>query len=278
MEEINRHGMSRMARRVIIAIVFFLLNALFWTGVYYAFIKAPETCFDMKQNQNEEGIDCGGVCASACYVPVMGQDFEKREVAFVPGGEGRYDVLGKIFNGNNDIGASSFQYTFTLLDGAGQVIATRSGENYILPQETKTLVELNLESTVTPALALLTITEVKWERFSGYQEKPAVNIYQKRFEQTGLTFGFGKAYGLVSNESPYDFRSIAVTVVLRDMMGKPLALNETVLNTVSAGQARDFSLVFPTPFVGEVARLDMEVDADVYHSDNFVEQYFEAGQ
>jgi hypothetical protein len=57
-----------------------------------------------------------------------------------------------------------------------------------------------------------------------------------------------------------------------------LALNETVLNTVSAGQARDFSLVFPTPFVGEVARLDMEVDADVYHSDNFVKQYFEAGR
>jgi hypothetical protein len=48
--------MSRMVRRIIIATVFFVLNALFWTGVYYAFIKAPETCFDMKQNQNEEGV------------------------------------------------------------------------------------------------------------------------------------------------------------------------------------------------------------------------------
>ncbi|TXI34904.1 MAG: hypothetical protein E6Q53_00610 [Candidatus Moraniibacteriota bacterium] len=270
--------MSRMVRRIIIATVFFVLNALFWTGVYYAFIKAPETCFDMKQNQNEEGMDCGGVCASACYVPVTGKEFEKREVAFVPGGVGRYDVFAKIVNGNSDVGASSFRYTFNLLDASGQVITSRSGENYILPQETKTLMELNLESGVTPALALLTITDVNWERFSGYQEKPTVNIYQKRFEQTGLTFGFGKAYGLVSNESPYDFRSIMVTVILRDAAGRPLAMNKTEQNTVRAGDARDFSLVFPTPFVGEVARLDMEVDADVYHSDNFVNQYFEAGR
>ena len=27
----------------------------------------PESCTDRKKNQNEKGIDCGGVCPKKCY-------------------------------------------------------------------------------------------------------------------------------------------------------------------------------------------------------------------
>lgn len=270
--------MSRLFRRLVIIGIFLSFNALLIGGIYFAFVKKPASCVDGIQNQNEQGIDCGGICTNACIEVVVGRDFETKEIAFVPGGNNRYDVMGKIFNGNDSIGAPSFRYTFQLKDASGQVLATRSGNNYILPQETKTLIEVNLESATPPASATLTMSDVSWERFTGYQEKPAINIYQKRYTPLTTGAGYSGAYGLVSNESPYDFRSLIVKVILRDSAGKPLAFNQTKQDNITAGESRDFTLIWPLPFPGTVERVDMEVDADVYHSQNFERQYFPGGQ
>lgn len=275
--EITFLFMSRILRQIIVACVFLVILGILLVGVYYAFIKAPETCVDGKKNQNEQGIDCGGACRAVCQEVVVGKDIQLKEVAFVEGGQNRYDVFGKILNGNSDIGATKFRYTFELRDGSGRVLATRSGENYILPQETKSLIELNLETASVPVSVTLALTEVVWERLSGYQEKPNVSIYQKRYAQVTEGFGYAEAYGLLSNESPYDFRSILVGVILRDGTGRPVALNTTTQNTIKAGESRDFKLVWPLPFPGTVSQIDMEIDADVYHSENFIEQYFPGG-
>jgi hypothetical protein len=267
-----------MLRRVVIVSVFLSVNALFFWGVYFVFFRVTPTCFDTRQNQNEQGIDCGGVCANACIEVAIGKDFQTKELVFVPGGTNLYDVLGKVSNDNDEIGASTFRYTFELKDGSGRVLATRSGQSFILPHQEKNLIESNLETTGVPTAVTLTYSEVVWERASGYQEVPRVSIYQKQYGQVTDGFGFSAATGLLTNESPYDFRSIVIDVIVRDSRGVPLAFNKTRQDTVKAGESRDFKLVWPTPFPGAVERIDMEVDADVYHSDNFVKQYFPGGQ
>lgn len=269
---------SRSHKQVIIVAVYIILATFLGAGVYYAFLKAPETCFDAKQNQDETGIDCGGVCAAVCKENIVAQPIELKEAAFVPGGNGRYDVLARIHNPNDEAGASSFRYVFTLRDAAGQVIATRSGESFILPQENKYLVGLNLETVKRPAAVSFETSGIEWERFTGYREKPAINIYQRRYAPISSGSGFSEAYGLLSNESPYDFRSLVVKVILRDGTGKPLAFNTTEMRTVSAREERDFRLVWPTAFPGTVERIEMEVDADVYHSENFMQQYLPGGR
>lgn len=271
--------MSRIFRQVIVAVIFLSLNATLLFGIYYAFIRVPATCTDNKQNQDEQGIDCGGICTAACMEVVVGKDLEQQEVAFVPGGNERYDVLVVLHNANSVIGASAFQYIFTLKDTSGQIVATRSGSGFILPEETKSLIELNLETTGVPVTATVAISAVTWEHFLGYQEKPNISIYQKRYTVLPPGGGaFSEAYGVTSNESPYDFRSIVINVILRDAAGKAIAFNKTRQNTMIAGESRDFTLVFPLPFPGAVEKVDMEVDADAYHSENFVQQYFPGGQ
>ena len=270
-------AMERSTRQIIIAVIFFVTVLILGAGVYFAFLKAPATCTDGRQNQKETGIDCGGECA-ACKENVVGENLVIQEVAFVPAGSGRYDVLGKIYNPNDTAGASSFQYVFELKDATGKVLVTRPGKSFILPQESKYLMELNLESAEQPVSAAAKISDIAWERLSGYREKPAVNIYQKRYNQISSGAGFGEAFGLLSNESPYDFRSIGVKVILRDSKNIPLAFNMTEMNTISSGEERDFRLVWPTSFPGTVEKVEMEVDADVYHSDNFLRQYLPGGK
>lgn len=270
--------LSRAAKQFVIAGIYFSSVLLLIVGTYYAFFKASETCFDNKQNQDEQAIDCGGVCQAVCKESITGEDLEIQEIVFVPGGNGRYDVLGKIYNPNDEVGASSFSYTAELRDSSGTVLATRSGTSYILPQENKYIFELNLEAQGVPTTAALRISGVAWEKFSGYQEKPSINIYQKRYGPISSGAGFGEAYGLLSNESPYDFRSIVVRVILRDANGLPLAFNATEMRTVRSHEERDFRLVWPSAFPGTVEKVEMEVDADVYHSDNFMRQYLPGGK
>jgi len=270
--------MHRRVKQTVIGGVYLILGVLFYTFFYFAFIKAPETCFDKKQNQNETGIDCGGVCAAMCKENIVGEDLRFTEKAFVPAGNGKYDVIGKVYNPNDVEGASSFTYTVTLKDGDENVLTTRSGKSYILPQENKYILELNLATAVPPATAAFTVDNVEWARFSGYQEKPAVNIYQKSYSEISSGAGFGEVKGLLMNESPYDFRSIIVKVILRDSVGSPLAFNSTEIRTVLSSEERDFRLVWPSAFPGVVEKVEMEVDADVYHSDNFIRQYLPGGK
>lgn len=272
------HTLVRKRRQIIIAIVYALLAFALGAWVYFGLIRPKETCLDGIRNQNETGIDCGGVCAAACKPVIDAQPLVMKETAFVPGGEGVYDVLGRVYNPNDIAGASSFTYTVSLKAADGSVLATRSGTNSILPQETKYLLEVNLSTTAVPASADIRISDVVWVGFTGYSEKPAINIYNKRYDQISSGAGFSEAYGLVSNESPFDFRSIIIKVVLRDAAGRPLAFNSTVQNTVQSHEQRDFRLVWPTAFPGAVEKIEMEVDADVYHSDNFTKEFLLGGK
>ncbi len=267
----------RWFRRFVIVVEFFSLLALLSWGFYGLFLHKAPTCFDNQQNQNETGIDCGGMCKAACLEVLTGEALQFKEVAFVPGGEESYDVLGRVYNPNDVVGASSFHYTFQLKGASGQVLATKEGDNFILPQETKSLIEIRLVTKEKPVTVTVETSAVVWERFSGYRERPAISIYQKRYDQLASGVGFGAATGLVVNESPYDFRSIYVKVILRDAGGLPLAFNTTRQDALKAGDQRDFRLLWPNPFPGKVEKIDMEVDADVYHSDNFIKQYSPSG-
>lgn len=270
-------GITRGTKRLIIISIFLLL--LIALGVAIYFIKRPApTCFDQKQNQNETGVDCGGICTLACIEVLTGEDLQVKEVAIIPDAAGKYDVLGEVTNPNGEVGASDFHYAFILKGSSGEELGRQEGNDWILPRETKTLLAFNFSPTSTPTTATLELSNYKWERLMGYQEKPNLTINNKRYNQISGGVGFGEVFGTLTNESPYDFRSVIVRIILRDDQNKPLAVQQTVFNTVTTGQQREINLSWPTAFAGAVTRVDMEVDADVYHSDNFLKQYFPGGR
>ncbi|MBP6889296.1 MAG: hypothetical protein KBC83_02435 [Candidatus Moranbacteria bacterium] len=263
---------SRTLKQSIIAAGYIVFLSTIFFGVYDLFIRVAPTCSDGKQNQNEAGIDCGGICAMQCEPPLNAKDIITREAAFVFTGTNSYDVLAKIYNPNDIAGASQFSYTLALRDAAGTLLAKQSGTSFILPQETKYLFEFHLATPVRPTQATLEISQVSWERFRGYTERPRVMVVQQAYNRIQSGPGYGAATGLVVNESPYDFRSLLVKVVLRDASGKPLAINSTEMSTMPSKGQRDFRLVWPTIFPGEVKNVEMLVDADIYHSENFIKQ------
>jgi hypothetical protein len=263
--------MARDTKRRIIIGMYALL--LFGFGfLTYDALKPDPTCSDGKRNQNEEEIDCGGVCG-ACKKTAPAEDLRVESVDLVYGGANRYDVGAGVYNPNDRYGASEFSYTFVVKDAQGGVIAERKGRSFILPREKKQLIEVGLDAPVAGEHVGIKIDDIQWQTFEGYQEQPAIRVSSKRFDYVSSGSGFGEAYGVVENNSKFDFQSLLVKVILRDPSGKPVAVNTTEMRTVPSGERRDFRLVWPSSFPGEVVSVDTEVEADVYRSENFIRQY-----
>lgn len=268
----------RVMKRLTILGIFLFVCVLL--GTFWYFMSRPATtCFDRVKNQNEQGVDCGGPCAQACAAVFHPEDIAVHEISFVPGGNpGIYDVLAKVYNPNDELGASELPYTFHLKDASGNIVGESSGEGFILPQEVKTFLAVNLVASATPVSADIVFHDAKWEQFSGYQEEPSLAVWNKQFGKISSGPFFFEASGIIENDSVFDFRSILVKVILRDTNGKAVAFNQTEMNTVRSKENREFRLTWPKAFPNDVVSIDVEPEADIYHSDNFIERYLPGGK
>lgn len=266
---IDMKKLERNHKRIVIIIVYIILFTLLgWFG--YLIFRADPTCTDGKKNQNELGVDCGGVCGE-CVRELNAKELEVQETAFVIGGRDKFDVVAKITNPNLSLGSSNFEYVFELKDASGNVLASKSGKDFILPKETKYVIEANLETDKNPASVMFTAKNYQWSEFFGFEE-PQLVIYQPRFNAQSGNFGSSEAMGLLINESPFDFNVIKINVVLRDESGKVTGLNFTRLNTLNANEQRDFKVIWPLG-APENSKMEAEAEADVFDSQNFIKKY-----
>jgi hypothetical protein len=264
--------MNRGIKRFTIIGIYLLIFGVFGALTYYILEPDP-TCTDGKKNQSEERVDCGGVC-SPCEAIIDAQELKVDEKYFVYGNKNQYDVMAAVTNPNNKYGAVKFEYKFQLLDQAGAVLAERSGTNFILPDESKFIIELNLYSSINPYTTSFEIKDIQWDEFLEYEE-PKLSIYEKNYSEESEK---NVTTGLLRNESYFDFNTIEINIVLRDASGKPVALGKNEMRTINSQEERDFKLIWPYKFSENITTVDIKAEANVFDSDNFIKKYLPSRQ
>lgn len=275
---------SRSGKRLIIILIYLLILGLLVFLISRKYIVGPN-CFDGKQNQDEKGIDCGGVCEQI----VKGGNFGKCEesisarkiimndedVRLIYGGENLYDLVVKVNNPNELYGAKSFDYVVELKNKNGEVVVKREGNSFILPLETKYLVEIGLETREKIVSFNVSIKpNVDWVKFTEFKT-PKVTIQNQKFGLLENSPNYAMAFGLVVNESSLDFNKLGVNVVIKDMRGVPIAVHKTDMRTVYAGEKREFKLLFPTKFPGgdNMTSTEMQAEVNIFDNNNFMKTY-----
>lgn len=249
-------------KRIIIISVYLLIFAFLAIAIY-AFWPSNETCFDGVRNQNEEDIDCGGVCQKECH-KIEAKDLIVEKAGTVPGGSaGQYDFFARISNPNAAFFNRRFEYTVVFLDQSGKILAERKGSSFIFPGERKYIVENNF--TVSEGhSAELKILNSDWSNIGDYYERPNLKIINKSYAETSQGTAFSEAYGLLKNESPNDFDSIEIKIILKDGTGEVIALNSTLMKTVKSGEERDFRVQWPNRFPGAVENMEAQADVNIF--------------
>jgi len=258
-------------RATIIAI--FVAVFLLFVFMMYMWLRPVASCTDGKKNQNETGVDCGGVCATKCAI--VAQNLTSQESGFVESGiSGKLDLYARVSNPNATFGSKKFQYEFKLFDSAGNVAATKKGVSYILPAESKYIVENNVEFNGTPSRVEFNIINQEWSEFADFYESPQLKVVNKTYGQIGSGVGFSEVKGLLKNESSFNFNTIRLDVILKDVNDSVIALNSTEMNTVKSGENRDFRALWLNRFPGEVMNVEVQVGVNIFESDTFIKQYF----
>lgn len=262
-------------KRIIIIMVYLAVIALV-SLFFYMTLKPEETCSDKIKNQNEENVDCGGICPK-CQV-IKATDLEIGNKRYIDSGvEGKYDYWAEVSNPNNIFGGQNFKYKITFKDADGNIAGERSGQSFILPGEKKYIIENNIPAK-NPAGSEFSISDVKWNEFNDDYEKPALDIVNKSYNEINSGTGFSEAKGLLKNESTFDFNIIKVKVLLKDETGKIVALNSTEMSAVKSREEREFRVFWPARFPGKVSNIEAQAEVNVFDSQNFLKRYFKEQQ
>lgn len=126
-----KHIMNWAQKRRFLYISIFLLVIIAVAVLSYMvfFVKTP-TCFDGIQNQDESGVDCGGICGTTrvCQEDVRPLNIVWTRYSLVQEKNGLYNAMAYITNPNVFASAKDVKYAFTVYDREGVIIYKRDGK------------------------------------------------------------------------------------------------------------------------------------------------------
>jgi|TARA_Y100000310_G_scaffold170442_2_gene170593 hypothetical protein len=229
-----------------------VLVLLFIIGVPIFFLLDREpSCSDGIQNQDEEGVDCGGSCQAVCAVqvsePVV---LWVRALEVVPG---VYNAVARVENSNFDAGVSSAQYTFTLVDDEGLLVAKRNGRTFISPNSTFVIFEGGIETgNRVPSRSFFEfVGELSWI------VTPRATLPKVQNEVLTGEDASPRLTSTLENTTSRDMFDIEVAAIIFDREDNVIAASKTTASRIDKHDTQDVVFTWPNPFIREVSRIEI---------------------
>ncbi len=270
---------ARIIRQLFFGAVYLFLaiGIVYWS--YGKFFPTLPSCGDGIQNQDETGIDCGGVCEKECPPAPLPSDVQNIQIAWVKAvasDVNAYDLAAKIINPNKYWGIESFNYEIDVKDKASALILVKTGKAYILPDSYDYIIIPSQKIDAEVGGLDIKLTQQKWRSVSeDYSGVSSVSLPIKG-GQYGLTedkSGTVAASGILANKTPYDFDKIDIKIVLLDSAGELLGANVLDMRAMFSGEERYFRSIWSTPPKGMVSSVDFKATANIFNSQNFMRRY-----
>lgn len=228
-------------------VIFSLFGGIIYSAKFY---QAP-TCTDKKQNQGEEGIDCGGPCSVVCSSQIIkpavlwSRAFES--------GKGAYNAVAYIENPNIGLGVKEAIYSFKLYDENNLYITERQGTTYIRPGERFAIFEPRIPTGERKAKRAFFefIYYSDWIKING--QKPDISASNKAPE-TGNT---PSVTATLRNNNNLDVQNIDVTAIIYDNEDNAIAASASVVDVLRAESSSDVVFTWPVPFLFSPARVEV---------------------
>ncbi|HRH24542.1 MAG TPA: hypothetical protein PK109_03070 [Candidatus Paceibacterota bacterium] len=240
-------------RTLILAIVGVVILAIASFFAYQFFHQAP-SCTDGKQNQEEEGIDCGGTCTYLCAAKLVAPSVSfAREL---PQNGGRTDVIAYIKNPNPSAAAKGVAYTVELYNAERAVVATKKGTVDLAPALETPVYIPNFNSgnqEVDRVFISIDNTLYRWFRFTEEPKVPTVAS-----PQVSGTEAAPRVTAVVTNPFPTALKNIKLVATVFDGEGNAIAASQTVVPTLIPQGRADAVFTWNAPFPGIVSRIDVK--------------------
>jgi hypothetical protein len=229
-------------------------------------VDTTPTCFDLKQNGEEEGVDCGGSCQLVC--PLTARNVVVLWERPFKVTEGVYNVTAYFENQNIAAGSPRVKYRFRLYDEENVIVAERTGETFIGPNQRSAIFEGGIQTgnrePVSVFFELLEQptwldTPIEWTR-------PSFIVGDKKLEDgSSATPRLSAVLENITLEPIYDVEVIAI---LYDKNNNAVATSKTVVSRVDAKSTASIVFTWPQPFDREVVRSEVIPRINIFSAKN----------
>ena len=241
----------RVKRQLSYFSIFALVVILIVGGIIWFFWPSA-TCFDNRQNQDEEGVDCGGVCGKKCLGQV--EDVRVIWTRFFEVEKGFYNAAALIDNPNIFAGTGDFVYRFKLHDKDNILIAIREGRTFINPQERFVVFESRMRTLARiPYHASIEIDPISWERREG-QKSDIVSFGYKLIREP-----FGRLAATLRNNDIFDVQNIEVVAILMDASENAIAVSRTIVESIADESEKEIGFTWPFLIAEEPAAIQLYI-------------------
>lgn len=235
-----------------IGIVVLLISSYF---VYIFFIKKTPTCFDGVRNQNERGIDCGGICSVVCtqdaksLIPLWTRVFHITDDV--------YSVVAYLENQNTTAAIQKISYEIRIYDDKNILTsAPITGSTFISPQSKMAIFASPLKTGKRiPQRAFITFTtSPQWMTPQKKYQTPflAVNETQLSDESSSP-----KLSARISNPTYYSLHDVEVTALLYDASGNAVHASQSFIENLEQQSSAQVYFTWPEPFLEKITRIEI---------------------
>lgn len=219
----------------------FVLVVLLAVGIplFKIFYVAP-TCFDGKQNQNENGVDCGGKCARVCASAFLSPSVKWSQLDAI--GNGIYNLGAYIENPNLDGAATNVTYLFNLYDKDAHLIGMRRGTAYLPAHKNTLIFEPGIQTGKSiPGPITFEFTQpIQWEKTSFQNDGVIVSNKEFISEKDGSTLT-----ATIKNTTFTDYPAFYIFAILYDSNGNQVGFSRTKTDGLRRGQSAAIQFTWP---------------------------------
>jgi hypothetical protein len=233
----------RTVKQIVYGIFYLIIIFALVYGVYFFTLKPEPSCFDGKQNQNEEGIDCGGPCPP-CELKIL--EPIKVLLPQIISIDEKTSVLIELLNPNVNWGVEKFFYELNFYDLAGEKIFSQQKESFIYPGERKYIAEINLDidyRKIDRIEILPLIKEEAWKLVSEFSApkistREILTEYNPNKKQIVIS-------GIFTNKNPFIISKAVIGVIILDNFGRRIGISKTLLSNIKSAEERVFKIILP---------------------------------
>jgi hypothetical protein len=249
---------ARKTKYTLGVFLFFFIIIGVWG--FFRFHK-PETCSDGKQNQNEEGVDCGGICSLACSTSVLSPTVLWSRT--FPIAHGFYNAVAFIENQNQNLGVKSVVYRFKLYDAENVLVAERVGKTFLLPNEKFAIFEprINTGERIPKRTFFEFIQFSDW--IKNNKENPKILVRGEKFSNIDI---FPRVDAILQNGTVANISDIGVVAIVYDKNDNAMAVSSTKVDMLPADSSYNIAFTWDVPFSSSPSRVEIIPRVNLFDS------------
>lgn len=228
-------------RKLIIIFALIILSGAPLSFYIYKKLQRPPSCNDGIQNQNERGVDCGGICRIACFANVKSEpDIQWSRAYYVA--KGTYNLVAYIQNPNVDYVSKPTKYIFRVYDDKNVLITKREGVVGIPTSKIFPIFEPTIQTGESiPKLVTFEFVEpVVWIEYFG--NKPELETVEQTLSRLDTS---PKLDAKIVNKTLNTYKDVEVVAIIYNEEGNGVLSSRTYIDKI--GDKEQVNVVFTWP-------------------------------